>query len=529
MRTAYSVETVRAAEREAMARLPEGALMQRAAAGLAAACADLLGRRVYGSRVVLLVGSGDNGGDTLYAGARLARRGAGVVAVLLAPERTHAGGLAALRKAGGRVLEGPHGDAGAVASSGASSASGASGTSSASGVSGAATAAGAVQDADAVVAARAAGAYAVIARADLVLDGIVGIGGRGGLRPEAVPLVRAARASGAAVVAVDLPSGVDADTGEVGGECVRADATVTFGAYKPGLLIDPAGEYAGALRLVDIGLETAGVPADVEALQHADVAGLLPVPGGESDKYRRGVVGVVAGSARYPGAAVLAVAGALRGGAGAVRYVGQGGDAVLARFPETLVSTGTPGEAGRVQAWVIGPGLDDGAKGALEEVLASDVPVLVDADGLRELDPQTVRGRSAATVLTPHAGEAARLLGVERGVVEARRLDSARRLAVLYGATVLLKGSTTLVAPPDGGPVRVNPTGTAWLATAGSGDVLSGVTGSLLAAGLSGMDAASVGAYLHGLAARGAAKGAPISAGEVAEGIGEAWRGVRGL
>ncbi|MFF0744498.1 NAD(P)H-hydrate dehydratase [Streptomyces sp. NPDC004111] len=510
MRTGLSVEMVRGAERELMARLGDGVLMQRAAAGLAAACADVLGR-VYGTRIVLLVGSGDNGGDALYAGARLARRGAGVTAVLVdARGRAHEGGLAALRGAGGSVVPGPHRPH-EVHEEGAGAAGSA--------------------------------AYTALARASLVLDGITGIGGRGGLREEAVPLVRAAERSGAVLVAVDLPSGVDADSGRVDGECVHADVTVTFGAYKPGLLIDPARECAGALRYVDIGLETAGVPAAVEALQHADVARLLPEPAAESDKYRRGVVGVVAGSARYPGAAVLAVAGALRGGAGAVRYVGQGADAVLARFPETLVGRGTPGEAGRVQAWVIGPGLDDGTEGALEEVLASDVPVLVDADGLRGLDPEAVRGRSAATLLTPHAGEAARLLGVERGVVEERRLDSVRKVAVRFGATVLLKGSTTLIAGPgpgtgagagaglelDGGrPVRVNPTGTGWLATAGSGDVLAGLVGALMAAGLPVFDAASVGAYLHGLAGRGAARGAPVSAGDVAEGIGEAWRSVRG-
>ncbi len=244
MRAAYGVETVRTAERELMARLPEGALMQRAAAGLAVVCAGLLGR-VYGSRVVLLVGSGDNGGDALYAGARLARRGAGVSAVLLDAGRVHAGGLAALRAAGGRV---------------------------------------------------AGDALGVLARADLVVDGITGIGGRGGLRDAAVPLARAARDSGAVVVAVDLPSGVEADSGEVRGECVRADATVTFGTYKPGLLIDPAREYVGAVRLVELGLDLGTAEADVEALQHADVAALLPVPGAESDKYRRGVVGVVAGS-----------------------------------------------------------------------------------------------------------------------------------------------------------------------------------------------------------------------------------------
>ncbi|UQA94730.1 NAD(P)H-hydrate dehydratase [Streptomyces halobius] len=477
MRTAYSVETVRAAERELMARLPEGTLMRRAAAGLAVACGELLGR-VSGTRVTLLVGSGDNGGDALYAGARLARRGAGVVAVLLSPERAHQGGLAALRAAGGRVSADPGRD---------------------------------------------------IAGADLVVDGIVGIGGRGGLRPEAARLLGHVRKS-ALVVAVDLPSGVDADSGEVHGDAVRAAATVTFGTYKPGLLIDPARERAGALRLVDIGL-TLPEDADVEALQHADVADLLPRPVAESDKYRRGVVGVVAGSARYPGAAVLAVAGALRGGAGAVRYVGPAADAVLTRFPETLVHAGPPDKAGRVQAWVIGPGLgddEDALKGLLDDVLAAEVPVLVDADGLRFLTPRQVRARAAATVLTPHAGEAAALLGHARAEIEAARLRSVRELAARYGATVLLKGSTTLVADAAG-PVRVNPTGTGWLATAGSGDVLSGLTGSLLAAGLVARDAASVGAYLHGLAARRAAgrPGAPVLASEVAEHMGAAWRDVR--
>ncbi|MGW7429341.1 NAD(P)H-hydrate epimerase [Streptomyces sp. NPDC054861] len=500
MRTAYRVETVRAAEAELMSRLPDGALMHRAAAGLAAACVSLLGRgRVYGARVVLLVGSGDNGGDALYAGARLARRGAGVTAVLLGA-RAHEGGLAALRAAGGRVAEDP---------------------------------------------------FEPLAVADLVLDGITGIGGRGGLRPDAVPVARAARGSDAVVVAVDLPSGVDADTGQVAGEALRADATVTFGAYKPGLLIDPAREYAGALRLVDIGFgdHLPSLP-ELQALQHEDVSRLLPVPGAESDKYRRGVVGVVAGSARYPGAAVLSVAGALRGGAGAVRYVGPAADAVIARFPETLVHAGPPRKAGRVQAWVVGPGIGDGP--GVEEVLASDVPVLVDADGLRDLPVGVVRARTAPTLLTPHAGEAAALLGVSREEVESGRLAAVRELAGRFGATVLLKGSTTLVAEPGeerepagssgaagsagagargdvrrvAGPVRVNPTGTSWLATAGSGDVLSGLAGSLLAAGLPALDAGSVAAYLHGLAARRASGGGPITAAEVAEALPGAWRDV---
>lgn len=459
-----------------MARLPEGTLMQRAAAGLAAACADLLGR-VYGSRIVLLIGSGDNGGDALYAGARLARRGAGVTAVLLAPERAHAGGLAALRRAGGTVT----------------------------GTDNAAT---------------------LIDRADLVLDGIVGIGGKGGLRPDAATLAEAAARTRAAVVAVDLPSGVDVDTGQVKGAAIRADLTVTFGTHKPGLLVDPAREYAGTVRLVDIGLELPE-EAELEALQHADVARMLPVPGAESDKYRRGVVGIAAGSARYPGAAVLAVAGALRGGAGAVRYVGPAGDAVLARFPETLVSDKGPKKAGRVQAWVVGPGAGDDAA-TVAQVLEADVPVLIDADGLRLAARETVRARTAPTLMTPHAGEAAALLGVSREEVEGARLSAVRELAGLYRATVLLKGSTTLVADPDAKTaVRVNATGTAWLATAGSGDVLSGLAGSLLASGLPARDAGSVAAYLHGLAGRYAADGAPAGAQDVAEGIVRAWRDVR--
>ncbi|GLX39162.1 bifunctional NAD(P)H-hydrate repair enzyme [Streptomyces roseochromogenus] len=463
MRTAYSVETVRAAERELMARLPEGALMARAAAGLAAVCAGLLGR-VYGSRVVVLAGPGDNGGDALYAGARLARRGARVTAVPMDPERIHPGGLAALRAAGGRVEP------------------------------------------------------SVPRRADLVLDGLLGIGGRGGLRPAAAALAERIPAD-ALVVAVDLPSGVDADTGEVTGPAVTADVTVTFGAYKPGLLVDPGASRVGAVRLVDIGLDLA--EPVLEALQHADVARLLPVPTASSDKYRRGVVGVVAGSEQYPGAAVLAVAGALRGGAGAVRYVGPAADAVLARYPEVLVGRG------RVQAWVVGPGIGAGRAAEVERALADrDVPLLVDADGLRGLDPEVVRGRRAATLLTPHAGEAAALLGVPRESVEAGRLAAVRELAQRYGAAVLLKGSTTLVAPAGGAAVRVNPTGTPWLATAGSGDVLSGLAGALLAGGLPGADAGSVAAYLHGLAGRLAADGAPVVAQEVAAALPAAWRDV---
>ena len=522
MRYAHTVEQVRAAEAALMAELPEDTLMQRAAAGLAATCLELLanpnpaagpaaagpaaagpaaagrsgrGGGVYGRRVVVLAGSGDNGGDALFAGARLAARGVRVRAVLLAPERAHAAGLAALLAAGGSVT------------------------------------------------ADQRQAEDELGRADLVLDGIVGIGGRGGLRDSALPCVRAASRAGVPVVAVDLPSGVDADTGEVAGEAVAATVTVTFGTHKPGLFVDPGAARAGVVRLVEIGLEPPAPAAEV--LQHTDVAALLPRPSGESDKYRRGVVGIAAGSERYPGAAVLAVSSALRGGAGAVRYAGSAAREVVRAHPETLVSAGGPKAAGRVQAWVVGPGLADGeeAERTLEEALAAGVPTLVDADGLRLLahrpgGPVT----SARLLLTPHAGEAAALLAgagvsVTAAQVEASRLRYVRQIAELYQCVVLLKGSTTVVAGPDpAAPVRVNPTGTPWLATAGSGDVLSGLAGALLASGLDPLDAGSVAAYLHGLAGRIAAAGGatgadasgegPVTASDVAAALPAAWRNV---
>ena len=471
MRSAYAVQDVRAAEQSVLAELPEGALMQRAAVGLARVCLLMLGR-VYGSRVLLLVGSGDNGGDALFAGARLADRGARVDALLLG-DRAHDAGLAALKRAGGRVI-------------------------------------------DDVPSPRLASALQV----DLVVDGIVGIGGTGALRGRAADVV-AGLGGGPMVVAVDVPSGVDADTGEVAGAAVHADVTVTFGALKPGLLVDPGAGHAGAVELVDIGLgpHLPDEPA-VEVLQAADVHALLPSAsvGRESDKYRRGVVGVSAGSEQYTGAAVLCVGGAVRGGAGMVRYVGEDAPTGLVRrrWPEVVVGEG------RVQAWTVGSGGGEGAAERLAAALKADVPVLVDADALSAFADQPRQGTTA--LLTPHAGELARLLGVERDAVEARRLEHARRAAVELDAVVLLKGSTTIVATPDG-RMRVNPTGTPALATAGTGDVLAGLCGALLAGGLDPLDAGSVGAWLHGLAGRLAADGgAPISAYDVLDALPAAFR-----
>lgn len=496
MRNAHAVADVRSAERALMALVPDGALMQRAAAGLGSVCATLLGR-VYGSRVVVLAGTGDNGGDALFAGARLAGRGARVTAVATGTG-LHEAGAAALRGSGGRLTD-PAGPDAASA----------------------------------------------IAGADLIIDGILGIGGRGGLREPAATLAgltaRAADA-GAVVVATDLPSGVDADTGVVAGVAVRADVTVTFGTVKPGLLIDPGAGYAGIVQLVDIGLRPhlTGAPA-VTALQSADVAALLPHPDAESDKYRRGVLGVLAGSEKYTGAAALSVGGAIRGGAGMVRLVSAqpAADVVRQHWPEAVITVtdhagpAAIGAAGRVQAWVAGPGLGTGddAAAMLAEVLASPLPVLVDADGLTVLSERRdllFRPAGAATVITPHAGELARLLHGDHDHIQEHRLESARRAASELGVTVLLKGSTTVVATPDSSePAFVNPTGTPWLATAGSGDVLSGLAGALLAQGVRpAQSAAAAAAFLHGLAARLAASGAPIGATDVLAAIPAAIRRV---
>ena len=523
MRTAHAVADVRAAERDLMALVPDGELMRRAAAGLAAVCVRLLGR-VYGARVVVLAGTGDNGGDALFAAASLAGRGARVTVIAAGP-RLHEAGARALTAAGGTVLGGTV----------------LSGTAPGGPVPG-----GPAGDARDEAWADAA---AVIGSADLILDGILGIGGHGGLREPAAALAglaARARAGGAVVVAVDLPSGVDADTGEVAGASVAADLTVTFGTIKPGLLIDPGAGRSGTVELVDIGLRPhlADRAVAARALQSEDVAGLLPAPGAESNKYRRGVLGVLAGSERYTGAAVLSVGAAVRGGAGMVRLVSaaRAADVVRQHWPEAVITQVDPAdpaaavaEAGRVQAWAAGPGLGTGpaATALLGAVLATPLPVLLDADALTVLAGHRdllARPDGAPTVITPHAGELSRLIGADIADIEARRAEFARRAAADLGVTVLLKGSTTVVATPDpAAPVLVNPTGTAWLATAGSGDVLTGLTGALLAQGVRpAASAAAAAAYLHGLAGRLAASGAPIGASDLLAAIGPAIRVVTG-
>jgi hydroxyethylthiazole kinase-like uncharacterized protein yjeF len=270
---------------------------------------------------------------------------------------------------------------------------------------------------------------------------------------------------------------------------------------------------------VDIGLELP--PADVEALQTHDVAGMLPRPSLDAHKYTRGVVGVRAGSAQYPGAGLLCVAGASTGLAGMVRYVAADARDGAPQAPvEALVPATHPEVvlgAGKVQAWVVGSGTGESARAQLEAALADDVPLVVDADALAVLEEVGgVSGRPA--VLTPHAGELARMLGVDREVVEAEQLARVREAARRFGCVVMLKSHHTLVADPTG-KVRVTTVGPAWLATAGAGDVLAGLVGALLAAGLTPYDAASAGSWLHGAAAALLRPGGPIVAGEVARAI----------
>jgi hydroxyethylthiazole kinase-like uncharacterized protein yjeF len=346
----------------------------------------------------------------------------------------------------------------------------------------------------------------------VVVDGIVGIGGHPGLRPNAVAALDAVR--GVPLVAVDTPSGVDVDTGQLDGPHVRADVTVTFGTLKVTHLVDPAAQACGAVHLVDLGLDLPA--AAVEALQPADVAALLPFPGGQAQKYTRGVVGVRAGSAEYPGAGLLSVAGAATGLCGMVRYVGDGpvADRVRQAHPEVVGD-------GRVQAWVVGSGGGEGAGRELAAARSDGVPLVVDADALAHVDGPL----GVPAVLTPHAGELAAMLAVPRERVEATPLAHARLAAGRYDAVVLLKGRRTLVARPDG-RVRVTTTGVPWLATAGAGDVLGGLVGALLAAGLDTYDAASVGSWLHGAAAALVSAGGPIVAGEVAGGVPAVVRGL---
>lgn len=507
---AYTAAEVRAAEQPLLA---DGApLMDRAAHALAVRVTQLLRERrgrVRGASVVVLAGAGANGGDALHAGALLAGRGVDVCA-LLTSTRVHEGGLAALRAAHGRVLSVADGPGTPV------------------------WAGEAIAD-----------AYA----ADVVLDGVLGIGASGAVRGPAAEVLAllgelidderaGGRGPGPLVVAVDTPSGIDVDEGvlpraeppEVRRSVLAADLTLTFGAAKAGLLLPPASGFAGQVEVVDIGLDLSDVRPAVARLEATDVAGLWPVPAPDAHKYSRGVLGIVAGTPSYPGAAVLTVSAAVGAGVGMVRYLGSPGVSatVLSVRPEVVAGDG------RVQAWTLGPGVDpddiaqaERVHAALAAVLAQEQPAVVDAGALT-LVPERL---APWVVLTPHAGELAALLSargedVDRAQVEAEPLRWARRAHELTHATVLLKGSTTLVVGA-GGAVYSQADAPAWLATAGAGDVLAGLLGALLAGRAADVVAdpslvaalAAAAALVHGRAADRANPGGPVSALAVAEAL----------
>ena len=487
MLQAYAVPDVREAEARVLESSAEGELMLRAARGLA----DVVRARCEergAHRVVVLAGPGHNGGDALHAAAMLSDH-AEVAVVGLAAE-LHAGAEQAARSAG-VVMEAVDPDLAEVPEA----------------------------------------VHALLAGADVVVDGLLGLGGRPGLQG-AMRAVLDAVPDAAYLVAVDLPSGADPEGAAPLEDCVHADETVTFAVPKPVHLLPVTAPAVGRLTVVDIGVRVDTEPV-AERLLPEDVAGLWPVPTASDDKYRRGVLGVIAGSADYPGAAVLCTTAALEAGVGMVRYLGPDPvrDLVLAACPEVV-----PGQ-GRIQAMVMGPGVpvQGGETGDRRQIqwfrqaLASDVPLVVDAGALQLLGHWQRTGHlrcEAPTLLTPHAGELASLLTelrdeeVSREQVEAEPVRHARRAARSTGAVVLLKGATTVIADPDPGvPVRTQTDAPAWLSTAGAGDVLAGLCGALLAAGLSPRDAGSLGALVHGRAAHRANPGGPVRATAVARAI----------
>ena len=458
--TAHRAAAIAAAEAPLTAgtdrymRAAAGALVRAARAELHEAGA----RRLADARVLLLVGGGHNGGDALLAGALLAERGARVRAAA-ATDRLHAGAAETARAAG-------------------------------------VTLAAAGADAAAAVARFLADAPG--AGPALVIDGLTGLGASGPLRRPAAELIAPLRGAGRRgqrpfrVLAVDLPSGTGVDDGAVPGPVLPADRSVTFTCPWGAHLLPPAARAVGRLDVVDLGLPLPeGLPLAVRP-EDAGLARLLRAPGGADHKYTRGVVGVWAGSLAYPGAAVLTCSAAVRAGAGMVRLAAprRVTDLVLARRPEIVPAPG------RAQALVLGPGTDPAdapraveLRRALGAAARDALPAVIDAGALGLLPAAMADGvhPGAVHVLTPHAGEAAALLTAlgrtrTRADVEAAPAEAARALAEATGATVLLKDTPTLIAGPGPAPALSVDPGPGWLATAGSGDVLAGILGALLAA-----------------------------------------------
>ena len=474
--------SMRAADLETIrGGVPSEDLMENAASAL---CRDLHGSLPGAGRVVVVCGPGKNGGDGLAAARLLALAGSAPTVFTL-QDPGHYSGESATNAARARAVGLP------------------------------------------LTSLQEPGGFSALRRAlgdaDVVVDALFGTGLARALGGAAKRAVAAINAAGRRVLAADLPSGLSADSGSLLGPAVRAWRTVAFGAPKLCHVLPPASGYCGSLAVADIGISSRTLTRRARRLwmaQPADIAERLPARPLDSHKGDFGRVAILAGSRGKPGAAILAARGALRGGAGLVTVFcpESAATSVVSALPEAMVeelaeSAGAlAGEAGDgvVRAWagfdaaVVGPGLGTSAQTvrALETLLRKTrIPLVADADALNAFAgrPGYFARRRAATVLTPHPGEAARLLGSSSRAVQADRIGAARALARKSRAVVVLKGAHTLVAGPAG-EVVVNPTGTPLLATAGSGDVLAGVIGALLAGGHPAAEAALVAVFLHGAA-----------------------------
>ena len=460
--------------------VPSLELMERAGEGLA----GVIEQEAPQGRIAVVFGKGNNGGDGLVA-ARLLREGGREVAVL------GVGELSELRGDAKANLDRLPGEPPAP------------------------FAAGALDGAAAIV------------------DAILGTGFEGEPREPAQSAIEAINAYGAPVIAADVPSGVDASTGAVAGSAVLASATATFHAAKPGLWITPGKAHAGRVHIVVIGIP-AGGPAEAEVdvgLIEPLVVGLVPRRGAASTKFSSGAVMVTGGSTGLTGAPCLASESAMRAGAGYVTALVPASlslvfelrllEAMTVALPDEdgalteAAASEALDHAGRADALVLGPGLGrrDGSLAFARRVAReAKAPVVLDADGLNAHAGrlEDLAARSAPTVLTPHAGELGRLLEVDSAAVGAHRLERAREAASRSQAVVVLKGDDTLVAEP-GGRVAVSAGASPALATAGTGDVLSGVVAAMLAQGLEPFAAAAAAVWVHGEAGRIAAReqGAP--------------------
>jgi hydroxyethylthiazole kinase-like uncharacterized protein yjeF len=450
------------------------ALMERAGAATARACLDLLGGG-YGRRAVVVCGTGNNGGDGFVAARHLARAGVGTATFLIEPETPP-------REPAARNLERLR-----------------------------------LETDVRVRPFEPDAARRELERADVVVDAIFGTGFHGapdGVWARAIERVNAADVP---VVAVDIASGVDGATGAVAGVAVRADLTVTFGAAKLGSLLLPGAENAGDVRVVDIGFDDGTMPLEVGLTEPADVARALPVRAVDGHKKASGTVLVVAGSRTMTGAVRLVARAAARAGAGYVVVAVPASilpivqsaltETVFLPLPETpegalgseALARALDAVAG-VDALAIGPGLGrapDTDRFVRDLLREASAPAVVDADALNAFagDAEALADRKAEAVLTPHLGELERLVG--RPLADP--VTEARGLAATTDAVALVKGARTVVASP-GGDVRVNPTGTTALATAGTGDVLTGTIAAFAARGLDAFDAAWAGAFVHGVA-----------------------------